>query len=475
MAFNSIPFLLLAAVFFAAWPLVRHRRGPRLWAILLTSSVFYAWWDPRFLPLMLGTGLLDWALALAMTRWPGARAWLLTVSLLSNLGVLAFFKYAGWGLAQATQLAEWMGLPPPAAGLDIVLPVGISFYTFQSLSYTIDVYRGHIRATRDPVELLAYLSLFPQLVAGPIVRAADLLPQLDTPGRYSPESRWQGLVLITRGFLKKCVIADQVAPAVNSAFGGGAGVLGGPAWWVAALLFAVQIYADLSGYSDIARGLARWMGYRFTTNFSTPYFATSPRDFWQRWHISLSTWFRDYLYVPIGGNRRGPWRTLLNLVLTMLVSGLWHGANWTFLCWGLWHAVFLVGQRVLAMARSNRPLGIPVIARWLGTMAVVLVGWVLFRATSLEHAGAILHAMVVDWSWTGLPQFAHAALVTAVVGMVTLDALEGGLPWRTPRWRHAVLRFFWRPRVAAPLVVGLALAACILLRGPGDAFIYFQF
>ncbi|MBL9140953.1 MAG: MBOAT family protein [Phycisphaerae bacterium] len=426
---------------------------------------------------MLGTGLLDWWLALMMARWPAHRRALLVCSLVSNLGVLAFFKYADWGLEQATVLAGWFGMPAPAStpGLDLILPVGISFYTFQSLSYTIDVYRGRLRPVSDPIHLLAYLSLFPQLVAGPIVRASELLPQLETPGKYGADSRWQGLVFMTRGFFKKCVIADQVAPAVNTAFGGGAGELGGPAWWIAALLFGVQIYADFSGYSDIAKGLARWMGYRFPDNFRTPYLATSPREFWSRWHVSLSTWFRDYLYVPLGGSRHGHARTIINLVLTMLISGLWHGANWTFLAWGAWHAIFLVGQRVLAIARDERPLGVPTWARWMGTMLIVLIGWVLFRASNMQHASAILTAMTLDWRSVGAAQFVHPALVTAVASMVAIDLLDGARVRRAPNVRAAVRRFFWRPCIAAPVVIGLAIAACVALRGPGDAFIYFQF
>ncbi|MFO0784237.1 MAG: MBOAT family O-acyltransferase [Phycisphaerales bacterium] len=475
MAFNSIAFLVLAVVFFGLWPLVRHHRTARLWTILTASCIFYGWWDWRFLPLMLGTGTLDWGFALCMDLRPRWRKPLLVASLVSNLGALAFFKYANWGIDQANVVAAWFGMPAPGRTLDIVLPVGISFYTFQSLSYTIDVYRRHMRAVYDPIQLLAYLSLFPQLVAGPIVRAVDLLPQMNEPGRYDARSRWEGLVFCARGFFKKCVIADQVAPAVNAAFGGGAGDLGGPAWWIASILFAAQIYADFSGYSDIAKGLARWMGYRFPDNFRTPYLSSSPKEFWSRWHISLSTWFRDYLYVPLGGSRRGHVRTLLNLTLTMLISGLWHGANWTFLAWGAWHAAFLLLQRVLAIVRHDKPLGFPAWMRWAGTMLVVLVGWVFFRAANMTEALTVLRAMALDWRLDGAAQFVQAPLIVAMVGLIAVDFMDRGGAVRTPRLHSAVRRFFWRPRLLAPVAIAAALLATVLLRGPGDAFIYFQF
>ena len=471
MAFNSIAFLVLAAAFFAAWPIVRHGRAARLWAILAASCVFYGWWDWRFLPLMLGTGLLDWCLALAMDRAGAtARRALLVASLATNLGMLAFFKYAMWGLDQASALAASLGVVLPEAALEVTLPVGISFYTFQSLSYTIDVYRRRMPAVRDPVLFLAYLSLFPQLVAGPIERACDLLPQLETPGEDSAQARWDGLLLVVRGFLRKCIVADHLAPVVNAAFSGGIGPLGGPAWWIAGALFGLQIYADFAGYSDIARGLARMMGYGFSVNFRVPYASLGMRDFWSRWHVSLSTWFRDYLYVPLGGSRRGPWRTVANLVLTMLVSGLWHGANWTFIAWGAWHAAFLVAER-LATGGPCDPARMPRPVRWIATAAVVVVGWVLFRATDIGHAAAILAEMFGSASTDGLTLLAAPTVVAAACLAVALDVLEAS----GTRLAAATRTFLRRAGWASIAAVSAAIVACVLLRGPGDAFIYFQF
>ncbi|MBN2445122.1 MAG: MBOAT family protein, partial [Phycisphaerae bacterium] len=346
-----------------------------------------------------------------------------------------------------------------------------SFYTFQSMSYTIDVYRGQLRPTGNVLHFFAYLSMFPQLVAGPIVRASHLLPQLESVRRTTETERWEGLRLVVGGYFKKVVIADSLAPVVNAAFGSSELVPAGSYWWVVTAMFACQIYCDFSGYSDIARGLARWMGYDFPLNFNHPYIATGFRDFWSRWHISLSTWFRDYVYIPLGGSRRGPAAAHGNMWVTMLVSGLWHGAAWTFVVWGVLHAAFLSLERWTRWPeRLGRIAGGHVLALVL-TLAGVLVAWVFFRAESLGQALSIAGLMFDPrtFSAEAIRQHLHwrELLLVAIVA-VRHAAFFPHLPRVT--WPNVVPARVWQPVAVATLVW-----ACVFLRGPGSAFIYFQF
>lgn len=464
MTFNSLEFILFMLAFMAVWPNVRGKTQARLTAITLFSFVFYGWWDWRFLILLLVSGLIDYLAALGMERWPSRRRWLLALSMAGNLGILAFFKYARWAVTEAA-VALGFDVPADTWLQSIVLPVGISFYTFQSMSYTIDVYRHELKATRSLMHFFAYLSMFPQLVAGPIVRAADLLPQLEGPGLFNRQNRWTGLERAALGFVKKCVIADNLAPIVNAGFAVDPALAGGAHWWLMAALFAIQIYCDFSGYSDIAIGSAQWMGYGFRDNFRHPYLATGFRDFWTRWHISLSTWFRDYVYVPLGGSRCGRVRATANLWVTMLASGLWHGANWTFLVWGAMHAAFLTIERLLPPIRSAalRPLG------WGLTCAGVLWAWVFFRAESLTQAWAITGRMLspTGLGMTELPVDIGASGLIAVGLFVVLELASLIDRGSTARLVPATP---WR----AALVV-VALLASVFLRGPGGDFIYFQF
>ena len=468
MIFNSIPFLVFLAVFMAVWPHVRRHDRPRVAFIALASAVFYGWWDWRFLLLIAGSGAIDFLAALQIRRDPRRRKLYLWTSVVANLGSLGFFKY----LVFATDQLRWL-LDLPATQWQwtdsLVLPVGISFYTFQSMSYTIDVYRGRLRPTRDPLLFFAYLSMFPQLVAGPIVRAADLLPQLRTPGGFDRDSRMDGLTLMTWGFFKKMVIADTLAPFVNEMFAASNHSQNALLWWLASVSFAIQIFADFSGYSDIARGIARWMGYRFPENFQQPYVSTSLREFWGRWHISLSTWFRDYLYIPLGGSRRSAMRNGINLLMTMTVSGLWHGANWTFIAWGGLHAGFMILERVLRLDRLQRH-GAGAALGWGITMVAVLVGWVLFRAESIQQAGMIIRVMFTgNWSpadaWRSLDAHGSLGLLASAVATII---------WWTGS-RHPWMAWLRNRRPVRIVVVGTAIPLIVFLRGPGDVFIYFQF
>lgn len=440
--------------------------------------LFYGWWDWRFLLLIIVSGTLDYFAALLMVRRPQHKRLLLYVSLLGNLGSLTIFKYSSFLAGSLDGLFSSLGLQtnllgsiPPFA---LILPVGISFYTFQSMSYTIDVYRGELEPTRHFLHFFAYLSMFPQLVAGPIVRASELLPQLLTANDTSEEQRWQGTQLIAKGFFKKVVIADNLAASVNIAFAqtmievqSSSGV----GWWLVVTAFAFQIYCDFSGYSGIARGLAKWMGYEFPVNFNHPYIATSMRDFWSRWHISLSTWFRDYVYVPLGGSRQGKARAHVYLWLTMIVSGLWHGAAWTFVIWGALHALFMSLERLTKWPqRLNSLLG-KQIGSAIATILVLLqvwIGWVFFRADSAEKSLLILKQMFTLGGGFSVSLRPVALLVLTLIILHELAT-------RLEIWEQRLLQPILQGPVVAPLLVAVALAAAIYWRGPGSEFIYFQF
>ncbi len=471
MLFNSIEFLVFFAVVLAIWPLVRSRNNRR-WAGLVAASLFfYGWWDWRFLFLLIGSGLIDYTAGLAMARCPRHRRAWLAVSIAGNLGTLATFKYLDFLIDNANGLLPLLGIDLrfPRAGL--ILPIGISFYTFQSMSYTIDVYRERLEPTRNILHFFAYLAMFPQLVAGPIVRAAHLLPQLAETPHPTERDRWEGLRLIVHGYFKKVVIADTLAPVVGAAFGATTVVDSGLYWWVIMTMFALQIYGDFSGYSDIARGLARWMGYDFPLNFNHPYIASSFRDFWGRWHISLSTWFRDYVYIPLGGSRRGSRSAHVNMWLTMVISGLWHGAAWTFVGWGALHALYLSIERLtdwprrLACLPGGRHLATALV------FVLVVVAWVFFRAESFGQAWSVLALMfnVGRLDPGPIRELIHwrDLLPVAAMGLYHLYLYFGLDSVRWPEWN---LRPLLQPAVLAVLIW-----ACIFLRGPGNAFIYFQF
>ncbi len=479
MSFNSIEFLVFAALFFSMWPMLRGGNNRR-WALLTVASfIFYGWWDARFLLLIVGSGMIDYLAGLAMVRWPGRRKLWLGLSILGNVGSLAVFKYLDFGIGTLNALAGLVGLGTPVEPVGLILPVGISFYTFQSMSYTIDIYRGQLTPTRNPLHFFAYLSMFPQLVAGPIVRAADLLPQLAQSRPTTEAQRWQGAKLIAYGFFKKVVVADSIAPLVRNALSADEPLANCGYWWVIMLLFSYQIYCDFSGYSDIARGLGKWMGYEFPLNFNHPYIARGFRDFWARWHISLSTWFRDYVYIPLGGSRMGRWRVGGNLMVTMLVSGLWHGANWTFVVWGAVHGALLMGERVTGWTR--RLARLPVVGPHLVAATVFAMGvvsWVFVTARDMGHAGQILSVMFDLSAADRIPAGWLDPTPLNLMGLMMLRQLwfhfrldrDRRVEGRLRLWRRR-----WHGRLAEAAFVGVLLAACVFLRGPGSTFIYFQF
>jgi D-alanyl-lipoteichoic acid acyltransferase DltB (MBOAT superfamily) len=397
--------------------------------------------------------------------------WLFS-SVVVSLGLLGFFKYYGFFAHEMFDLLTWLGVPASLPTLRIVLPVGISFYTFQTMSYTIDVYRGHTPVTRDILDFALYVAFFPQLVAGPIERSTHLMPQVLSPRRLKAGDFSEGLYLVVLGLFKKIVIADNMATIANGVFQSPTSQLSGLDCLLGVYAFAFQIYGDFSGYSDIARGTAKWLGFDLMVNFNLPYFAQSPREFWHRWHISLSTWLRDYLYIPLGGSRHGRLATYRNLMLTMALGGLWHGAGWTFICWGVLHGLLLSADR--ALFRADRDLRVSywenaaILFRVAVTFNFVCLGWLFFRAESITQAWNMLVLIFTDLHPTTFSQFAAASLAFYLLPLLAFELwlLKSGDLDRP-------VKSAWPVRAA----VYSYCAAMILLFHPivAHEFIYFQF
>ena len=412
MLFNSVTFVLFAVVVYAIYSVLRHR--PQNTFLLIASYFFYGCWDWRFLILILITTIVDFTCSrrihAAGSDTHKARIFLL-ISVCVNLGILGFFKYFNFFEDSAIYLLSLLGMEANGFTLKIILPVGISFYTFQSLSYTIDVYRGKLKPTQNFFDYALYVSFFPQLVAGPIERATHLLPQVENPRTVTYDNVREGAWLILLGYFKKVVIADNFADIATAVFNN-PGEYQGLAVLIGVYAFAFQIYGDFSGYSDIARGIAKIMGFDLMLNFRMPYFAINPQDFWRRWHISLSTWLRDYLYIPLGGSKGGTFKTYRNLSLTMLLGGLWHGAAWNFVFWGAYHGLLLIVHRRVA----GKPLS-EVDETLYGRLFKMLVmfhltcfGWFLFRVNNLSDLAILLQNLT---TWGGAPT--HWFLATALL------------------------------------------------------------
>jgi D-alanyl-lipoteichoic acid acyltransferase DltB (MBOAT superfamily) len=473
MLFNSFQFWLFFAVVFALYFRMNHRAQNLL--LLAASYFFYGCWDWRFLGLIMLSTVLDWGLGLAMSAAQDERRRkrLLAVSIVANLGILGFFKYYGFFSHELDRLCASIGAPALLPTLSIVLPVGISFYTFQSMSYTIDVYRKDIPAVRSLLDFALYVSFFPQLVAGPIERASNFLPQVLSPRAITPEHFRRGLCLIMMGLFRKVVIADNMAPIVNVIFATPAADLTGPEIALGIVAFAFQIYGDFSGYSEMARGVANWLGFDLMVNFRMPYLAVSPSDFWRRWHISLSQWLRDYLYIPLGGNRHGTLFTYRNLFLTMLLGGFWHGANWTFLAWGAFHGALLCLFRALGVEEGSQRTerGVFSLQR-LGRIALMFVlicfSWLLFRAETLSQVGEMCARMATNFSMTPLATMTAGLLLLYVAPLLLFEAW---LEWRQDIL--SLLNVHWALRGAAYLYV---IYMVMFFPPPAASeFIYFQF
>jgi D-alanyl-lipoteichoic acid acyltransferase DltB (MBOAT superfamily) len=385
--FNSTIFIAFFATVYPLYLLLRRHLKAQNLLLLVASYVFYGAWDWRFLFLLALSTLIDYYAALRIhdSDDAGQRKRFLIVSMVSNLTLLGFFKYFNFFQESLVRLLNVVGMQPDWVTLNVILPVGISFYTFQSMSYAIDVYRRHLTPTRSLVDFALFVALFPQLVAGPIERATHLLPQIIRPRRVLAEEVNAGLYLILLGYFKKVVVADHLAINANTIFNQYES-FHGLDLALGTLAFTFQIYGDFSGYSDIARGISKLMGFELMVNFREPYLASNPSDFWTRWHISLSTWLRDNLYIPLGGNRRGAARTYRNLALTMVLGGLWHGAAWNFVIWGAYHGALLIAYRLASGYGLREPAGRLSLAARIAVMFVLTnIGWILFRARSAEQ------------------------------------------------------------------------------------------
>jgi alginate O-acetyltransferase complex protein AlgI len=497
MTFHSLDFVVFFLVVTTVYWRLAHRAQNVF--LLCASYVFYGWFEPWFCLLLAGTTLVDWWAGLKMDPDPSIssetyahppdevrarrKRWLV-LSLISNLSVLGFFKYFNFFVESVQAGLGAVGLSTSLPVLQIVLPVGISFYTFQSLSYTIDVYRGRMRACRPLLDFALFVALFPQLVAGPIERASALVPRVLTPRVFNLVVARDALVLMAWGLFKKLVIADNVGVIANRVFS-----MKDPGFemlWAGVFAFGIQIYADFSAYTDIARGSARWLGFELMKNFNHPYLAVSPSDFWRRWHISLSSWFRDYLYIPLGGSRHGLPRTLLNVMLTFVISGLWHGAAWNFVAWGTFHGLMLVVERTWGAIRgAGRHPGrhrLPVwraLPQWAVMFLLVHIGWLMFRESDASmlwrdltlvpgtaplaerQAGLYLFLVALTFS---LPLWAHS-LWTVWHGTSYSDRpafREADVSARTIAWQA--------------VAVSLMFAMILVLRSRTSLdFIYFAF
>ena len=456
MLFNSLAFLVFLPLFMAAYWSTKGRL--RLWVMLAGSLVFYAWWDWRFCFLLLFSALVDYSLGILLENEQddALRRRLIIVSVAVNLGLLGFFKYFNF-FVQSFTPRETFDV------MKIVLPVGISFYVFKTMSYTIDVYRRTQAAERDLLRFTTFVVFFPELVAGPIVRASRLLPQLARDHRFRYERMLSGVTLIASGYVRKVAIADSLAPLVDIRF---AHPEAHNSWslLIGVYLYAFQIYCDFSGYSSIAIGLARILGFDFGINFDRPYFSASFSEFWTRWHISLSSWLRDYLYIPLGGSRGGKWRTYRNLMITMLLGGLWHGASWTFVFWGALHGTYLVVERAL----SGITRRVPKVVMLLIVFHLTCFAWVFFRAHSFSNAWEVLSGIAsmsgrladVENRWRTLKCVAMIAVLLAFEAAAFV-----------PRWRTAEVS----PAMRLAFVAVCAWVVLIFGTFSGNNFIYFQF
>lgn len=426
MLFNSYIFWAFFAVVITLYFRLPHKYQNRM--LLVASYIFYGYWDYRFLSLIFISTVVDYFVALKIVNSDDEkyRKRFLLLSIFTNLGFLGFFKYYNFFSNEFATLLSSFGIDVSLPMLNIILPVGISFYTFQTLSYTIDAYRNKVTPTDKFLDFALYVSFFPQLVAGPIERASHLLPQILQVRTVQGNAFSEGLYLVISGMFKKIIIADNMAPIVNTIFSKPTAELTGIEVLVGLYAFAFQIYGDFSGYSSIAKGIARWMGFELMWNFKNPYFAASPSDFWSRWHISLSTWIRDYIYIPLGGGRLGNFMTFRNLILTMFLGGLWHGAGWTFVVWGLFHGAILVIYHAIEAVKGkdyftqNKNVAKHIIFVII-LFHLTCISWLLFRAESIQQIGDMLYLLVSDYRVTDYSIYVFTSILFFVTPLMLLE------------------------------------------------------
>jgi alginate O-acetyltransferase complex protein AlgI len=475
MVFNSLQFLwffpVVYALYRACTPVFGVERGRRAqnWLLLLASYYFYAAWDYRFLALLAASTIVDYSCGLAMDRISNQRQrrLVMALSITFNLSLLGFFKYFNFFADNLATLAAAVGWHPDFVTLRVLLPIGISFYTFVTMSYVIDVYRREIRPTRNFVEFAVFVAYFPHLVAGPILRATTLLPQIQQPRRIGREQIAQGLWLIAWGFFQKIFVADNLAPLASRVFAHGAHPAGVNVL-VGVYAFAFQIYGDFAGYSNIARGTSKLMGIELIENFRFPYLVRTPQAFWRHWHISLSTWLRDYLYVPLGGNRGSARQTRRNLMITMLLGGLWHGAAWTFVLWGLYQGVLLVLYRPYA-ATIEGWRGVRSAVAWTVMFHLTCAGWLIFRAPSVRDLAALARGLFTNFAPSAID--VNGLLVPLVLYVTPLVAIH-----LVEARADDVLVVPTLPAGVRYFVYSATLYLILLFGNFGGAeFIYFQF
>lgn len=481
MLFTTWTFAAFFAIVLPLYWVLNHRNQNRM--LLAASYLFYGWWDWRFLPLLMGSTLMDFYLGNLVSRVKRLRDKRICVafSVVVNLALLGVFKYYGFFSKELASLFQSLGIPVSFPVLDLILPVGISFYTFQSMSYVLDISRGVTTPARSFWDFALYVSFFPHLVAGPIMRSGakgqdtankGLLKQVMAPRFFRSDDFQQGLYFIVLGFFKKVAIGDNLASFVNAIFSTNPSQLSGAECLAGIYAFAIQIYADFSGYSSIAQGIAKWMGFDLMTNFRQPYLAISPSDFWRRWHISLSTWLRDYVYISLGGSKGSSLLTYRNLLLTMVLGGIWHGANWTFILWGLYHGLILCLYRAATPNAQGKTLHdygwASACLRIVAMFHVTCFGWLLFRADSVHQVWTMLVRIATNFQMT---PFALTTFSSILFYAGPLMLFETWLELR--RDMTALIRLQWAPRA-------IAYAYCVTMLAflPPPVlheFIYFQF
>lgn len=477
MAFNSIDFaVFLPLVFLLYWFVFYKNLKTQNYLVVFASCLFYGWWNWMFLGLICISSAASFVLGLGISQASTvpARRFYLILGAVLNLGMLGFFKYYNFFIHNALRGFRLLGMEIDIEPLKIILPVGISFFTFQSLSYLFDVYRRLLVPTKDPVAFFAFVAFFPQLVAGPIERAKNLLPQMTNRRQFSAAKATDGMRLILWGLFKKVVVADNCAILVNQIFEA-PDSLNGSALLLGAFLFSFQIYGDFSGYSDMAIGIARLFGFDLMRNFAFPYFSENIAEFWKKWHISLSTWFRDYVYIPLGGNRKGTANTIRNVFVVFLISGLWHGANWTFLAWGLVHALLFLPYFLGQGGNKSMNISPSFLRKVLNigfTFLLTTLAWIFFRSDNIAQAGMIFYNIfsVSLLSAPNLPNLPAAILPVAMILLLLV------VEWIGRNQQHAleVLGTSWA--VPGRWALYCFILTCIyFFGGPKQGFIYFQF
>ena len=475
MLFNSLDFaIFLPVVFLIYWFVAQKNLKLQNALIVLASYVFYGWWDLRFLSLVIFSTVVDYLIGqrLRTEDKQFKRKALLWTSIIVNIGFLGFFKYYNFFLENFVDAFSVFGMQINANSLNIILPVGISFYTFQTLSYTIDVYRNKLEPTKDFVAFSAFVCFFPQLVAGPIERATNLLPQFYKKRTFEYPKAVNGMRQILWGLFKKVVIADNCSEFANQIFNNSAD-MNGSTLVLGAIFFTFQIYGDFSGYSDIAIGTSRLFGFDLNQNFATPYFSRDVAEFWRRWHISLSTWFRDYLYIPLGGSRGGTWMKVRNTFAIFLVSGFWHGANWTFIFWGLFHSILFLPSFIF---KTNRKYTTSIIAEntllpspkefteVITTFTLVTVGWVFFRSETLVDAFSYLNQMIFDIELPSINLTNTLIFVLFTISEFNIKGDERSISFSKYKLVNNSIY----------LIIGIFIILFFFKKGEGS-FIYFQF